>query len=164
MSDKIHYCDVCGISSEEKRVNFIKNANMYLCRKHREQFMKFGEFKDSNKRGVFDPNEVRILKDYAEIDTYDSFGGVFKTYKIDLDDIVAKNQAKMKKKREKMGISDETMRRAGTVNTRNINNSMSEKKKEEKLKEAEEKKRNVKPTSMAAKANMVRDFNEGNKK
>ena len=84
--------------------------------------------------------------------------------KIDLDDIVAKNQAKMKKKREKMGISDETMRRAGTVNTRNINNSMSEKKKEEKLKEAEEKKRNVKPTSMAAKANMVRDFNEGNKK
>ena len=70
----------------------------------------------------------------------------------------------MKKKREKMGISDETMRRAGTVNTRNINNSMSEKKKEEKLKEAEEKKRNVKPTSMAAKANMVRDFNEGNKK
>ena len=69
MSDKIHYCDVCGISSEEKRVKFIKNANMYLCRKHREQFMKFGEFKDSNKRGVFDPNEVRILKDYAEKDS-----------------------------------------------------------------------------------------------
>ena len=87
MSNKIHYCDVCGISSEEKRVNFIKNANMYLCRKHREQFMKFGEFKDSNKRGVFDPNEVRILKDYAEIDTYDSYGNIVETYILDIDDI-----------------------------------------------------------------------------
>lgn len=87
MSKEIHYCDVCGVSSEEKRVNFIKNANMYLCRKHREQFMKFGEFKDSNPRGVFDPNEVRILEDYAEIDTYDSSGNIVETFILDKDDV-----------------------------------------------------------------------------
>lgn len=35
------------------------------------------------------------------------------------------------------------------------------KKKEEKLKEADEKKKHVKADSMAAKANLVREFNEG---
>lgn len=88
MIKKIQHCDVCGISSTEKRVNFIKSANMYLCRKHREQFMRFGEFKDSNSRGVFDPNEIRILKNYAEIDTYDSYGNVVETYIIDKEDVI----------------------------------------------------------------------------
>lgn len=87
MSKKIHYCEVCGVSSEEKRVNFIKEADKYLCRKHREQFIKFGEFKDSNSRGVFDPNEIRVLKDYAEIDTYDSFGNVVETFILDINDV-----------------------------------------------------------------------------
>lgn len=88
MSKEIHYCDVCGISSTEKRVNFIKAANMYLCRKHREQFMRFGEFKDSNSRGVFDSNEIRILEDYAEIDTYDSYGNIVETYIVDKDEVI----------------------------------------------------------------------------
>lgn len=87
MSKEIHFCEVCGISSQEKRVNFIKSAGKYLCRKHREQFVKYGEFKDNNSRGVFDPNEVRIYENYAEIDTYDQFGNVVETYKIDLDDV-----------------------------------------------------------------------------
>ena len=77
MSKEIHYCDVCGISSKD----------MYLCRKHREQFMKFGEFKDSNPRGIFDSNEIRILEKYAEIDTYDSYGNIIETFILDKDDI-----------------------------------------------------------------------------
>lgn len=87
--------------------------------------------------------------------------------KIDLNDIIAKNQAKAKKKREKKGITEEQMRKASSINTKNINNldkTISSEEIEKKLKSAEEKKKNVKATSLAAKANMVRDFNEGNKK
>lgn len=84
---EIHCCEICGVSSTEKRVNFIKEADMYLCRKHREQFMKYGEFKDSNSRSVFDSNEVRSYKNYAEVDTYDSYGNVVETFIIDLDDV-----------------------------------------------------------------------------
>ena len=42
--------------------------------------MKFGEFKDSNSRGVFDSNEIRILEKWAEIDTYDSYGNIVETF------------------------------------------------------------------------------------
>lgn len=87
--------------------------------------------------------------------------------KIDLNDIVAKNQEKAKKRREKKGISEEEMRRAANINTKRdviLDTSVSSEEKESKLKEAEEKKKNVKSTSLAAKANLVREFNEGNKK
>ena len=87
MSKEIHHCEVCGVSSQIKRVNFIKDAGKYLCRKHREQFIKYGEFKDCNSRGIFDPNDIRIFDDYAEIDTYDQFGNVIETYKLDLNDV-----------------------------------------------------------------------------
>lgn len=36
---------------------------------------------------MFDPNEIRILEDCAEIDTYDSYGNVVETYKISLEDV-----------------------------------------------------------------------------
>lgn len=87
--------------------------------------------------------------------------------KIDLDDIIAKNRAKAKKRRAKMGISDEEMKRAVSISSKrnvNLDTTVSSKEKEAKLKEAEEKKKNVKSTSMAAKANLVREFNEGNRK
>lgn len=81
--------------------------------------------------------------------------------KIDLNDIIAKNQEKMKKKREKLGISEEDMKKAAKIKTKNISYEASSKEKEEKLKEADEKKKHVKADSMAAKANLVREFNEG---
>lgn len=85
--------------------------------------------------------------------------------KIDLDDLIAKNQAKMKKRYEKLGITEEEMKKAASIKTKNnANHSVSSKEKEEQLKLAEEKKRNVRPDSMAAKANLVREFNEGNRK
>lgn len=87
MAKEVHYCEVCGVSSEVKRVCKNKAAGMYLCEKHRDQYKKYGEFKDSSPRGVFDPNEIRILDTYAEIDTYDQFGNVVSTFIIDLDDV-----------------------------------------------------------------------------
>ena len=87
MSKEIHFCEVCGISSQDKRVNFIEAAGKFLCRKHREQFMKYGEFKDNNSRGIFDSNEIRKFENHAEIDTYDQFGNVTETYILDLEDI-----------------------------------------------------------------------------
>ena len=87
MAKEIHYCSICGVSSEIKRVNKIKDYGNYLCEKHREQWKKYGKFLDNSSRGVFDPNEIRILKDYAEIDTYDSHGNLVTTFKLDIEDI-----------------------------------------------------------------------------
>ena len=64
--------------------------------------------------------------------------------------IIAKNQEKMKKKREKLGISEEDMKKAAKIKTKNISYEASSKEKEKKLKEADEKKKHVKADSMAA--------------
>lgn len=40
-----------------------------------------------NSHTVFDMNEVRVLDDYCEIDTYDKFGNVLKTFKFDKEDL-----------------------------------------------------------------------------
>lgn len=85
--------------------------------------------------------------------------------KVDLDDIIKANQEKMKKKREKKGITSEQMNQAARINTRRISKpSMSEKEKKRILEKAEEARRNAKPGSMAEKANLVKKFNEKNTK
>ena len=87
--------------------------------------------------------------------------------KIDLDDIIKKNEEKAKKKREKLGIAENQIRNAAQMNTRtmdakaNIQNSAE---KEALLEKAMAAKANAKPGSMTAKANMVKDFNERNNK
>lgn len=87
MKKEIHYCSVCGVSSEEKNVHKNKNYGDYLCDKHIRQYNKYGKFLDNSSRGVFDKNEIRKYEDYAEIDTYDSYGNVISTFKIDLEDV-----------------------------------------------------------------------------
>lgn len=90
--------------------------------------------------------------------------------KINLDDIIAKNQEKAKKRREKMGISENQITNAARMNTRQVSSpspKSSVKTTAEKELEAEKaaaKKANARPDSMAAKANLVRDFNERNNK
>ena len=86
--------------------------------------------------------------------------------KIDLDDIIKKNQEKAKAKREKMGIAENQIRNAAQMNTRR---TMSDKantatfaEKEALLEKANMAKANAKPGSMAAKANMVKEYNERN--
>ena len=87
--------------------------------------------------------------------------------KIDLDDIIKKNEEKAKKKREKLGIAENQIRNAAQMNTRtmdakaNIQNSAE---KEALLEKAMAAKANAKPGSMTAKANMVEDFNERSNK
>ena len=86
--------------------------------------------------------------------------------KINLDDIIKKNQEKAKAKREKMGIAENQIRNAAQMNTRR---TMSDKantetfaEKEMLLEKANIAKANAKPGSMAAKANMVKEYNERN--
>ena len=86
---------------------------------------------------------------------------------MDMDDIIRKNQEKAKKKREKMGIAQNQIRDAAKISTKKIDSTgegskMSSAQKELELEKAEAKRANAKAGSMAAKANMVRDFNEKN--
>ena len=80
-----------------------------------------------------------------------------------------KAQKKIEKKREKQGVSDEKIRQAAQLRTRNIesraniaSSSVDKSKREEEIAKANEAKANAKPGSMAAKANLVRDYNERN--
>ena len=90
--------------------------------------------------------------------------------KINLEDIIKKNQEKAKKKREKMGIAENQISNAAKINTRKIDepkkeekkSNMSEAQRELELEKANAAKSKAKAGSMAAKANMVRDFNEKN--
>ena len=89
--------------------------------------------------------------------------------KLDLDEIIKKNQEKAKKKREKMGIAENQIREVARVNTKKIENTakqstVTSEQKELELEKAKAAKANAKAGSMAAKANMVKDFNERNNK
>ena len=85
--------------------------------------------------------------------------------KINLDDIIKKNQEKAKAKREKMGIAENQIRNAAQMNTRTMSDkasTMTFAEKEALLEKANAAKTNAKPGSMAAKANMVKEYNERN--
>lgn len=82
MEEKIAYCDACG-----KIIDKYGSKKFKLCSKHYQQLMKYGEIKDHNQRTVWDDNEIRIYDNYAEIDTYDQFGNVIETYKLDVEDV-----------------------------------------------------------------------------
>ena len=83
--------------------------------------------------------------------------------KIDLDDIIKKNQEKAKKKREKMGISENQINQAAKLKTKNISEpAVSSKEKEEILEKAAVNRSKAKPGSMSARANLVKEFNEKN--
>ena len=87
--------------------------------------------------------------------------------KIDMDELIKKNQEKRKKKMEKKGVTAETLNSNAAMSTKKMNTSKSkytEAEKNEALKKAESSYRNAKPGSITAKANMVRDFNEKNNK
>lgn len=84
---------------------------------------------------------------------------------LDLEDIIRQNQEKAKKRREKMGIAENQIRDAASIKTKTIEskaNYVSSAQKELELEKAKEKKANAKAGSMAAKANMVNDFNNRN--
>lgn len=90
--------------------------------------------------------------------------------KMDFDEIIKKNSKKSAKKLEKLKQNQERMNAYANLNTRNMQNranissGMTEQEKEEAMKKATDYSRNsnAKPGSMAAKANMVRQYNEKN--
>lgn len=80
--ERITYCKACG-----KIIDKYGSKKLELCSKHSQQLKRYGEIKDHNQRTVWDDNEIRTYSDYAEIDTYDQFGNVVETYKLDLEDV-----------------------------------------------------------------------------
>lgn len=90
--------------------------------------------------------------------------------KMDFDDIIKKNSAKSAKKMEKLKKNQERINAYANMNTRNmqnkanVNSSMTEAEKERAMKEATDYSKmssSAKPGSMAAKANKVKEYNEG---
>ena len=84
---------------------------------------------------------------------------------LDLEAVMAKNEEKAKKKREKMGLSEDYIKKAAQIKTKSIENKANVSASadtEEKLAKAAEYKANAKAGSLASKANMVREFNERN--
>lgn len=84
---------------------------------------------------------------------------------LDLEAVMAKNEEKAKKKREKMGLSEDYIKKAAQIKTKSIDNKANVSVSagtEEKLAKAAEYKVNAKSGSLASKANMVKEFNERN--
>lgn len=97
--------------------------------------------------------------------------------KIDLDELIKKNEEKRIKKLEKAGIDPRTVNKNATINTRNVAvnkpsmsakanvKPMTQEEKDAAMKNSTEYyNKNAKPGSLAAKANMVKQYNEKNNK
>ena len=87
--------------------------------------------------------------------------------KLDLEEVIKQNQEKLKKKQEKKGISEEQIRRNAGLSTKTnveFKSSLSEEERTKLLEETSEIKKKARPDSMAAKANLVKEFNERNNK
>lgn len=77
------HCKICNRLLTEAEIH----TNVKYCCKHYNQIKKYGKPLDNNPRSLNDFNEVRIFKDYAEIDTYNLNGEVLHTYKVDIEDL-----------------------------------------------------------------------------
>ncbi len=93
--------------------------------------------------------------------------------KIDIDELIKQNEDKRIKKLEKAGIDPKTVNKnatlstknVGTVNTKSSKKVMTQEEKDEAMKKSTEYyNKNAKPGSLAAKANMVKQYNEKNNK
>lgn len=84
--------------------------------------------------------------------------------KMDLDELMKKNQEKAKKKREKKGIPENQISSAARINTRKLSEKAVVTENKEKIRQASENSLNAKPGSLASKANLVKEYNERNNK
>lgn len=93
--------------------------------------------------------------------------------KMDMDEVIKKNVEKRNKKLEKRGIDPNALNTYANMNTRNVNtiqkaantSTLSQEEKDAAMKKATEYySKNAKPGSIAAKANMVKQYNEKNNK
>ena len=87
--------------------------------------------------------------------------------KISLEELIEKNQKKAAKKREKKGTNAKKLSEMAQVNARRIEEpkpKMTEEEREKALERAAEQSKNAKSGSLAAKANLVKQYNENNHK
>lgn len=90
--------------------------------------------------------------------------------KMDINDLVNENMKKMEKKREKAGLPPQKITNQAHQSVKNINkidkgqSGTNADERAKKVEESYQKASNAKPGSITAKANMVRDYNERNKK
>lgn len=88
--------------------------------------------------------------------------------KIDFDELIKKNLEKSNKKREKKGLPPQKISNTAKLNTKNIEKTeISEEDKQKKIKNSTDyynKTSSAKPGSLAAKAQMVKQYNEKNAK
>jgi YidC/Oxa1 family membrane protein insertase len=87
--------------------------------------------------------------------------------KINMDDLINENLKKMEKKRAKAGLPPQKITNQAHQSARNIEKESGSQNADERNKKVEEsykKASNAKPGSITAKANLVKDFNERNKK
>ena len=86
--------------------------------------------------------------------------------KIDIDEEIKKNMEKINQKREKQGLPPQTLNTNARISTKTVENKKPEKtqaEKDEALRKATEYyNKGAKPGSLAAKANMVKQYNEKN--
>ncbi len=91
--------------------------------------------------------------------------------KMDINDLVNENMKKIEKQRTKEGLPPQKITNQANQSTKNINTKIDKgssktnaEERARKVEESYQKARNAKPGSITAKANMVRDFDERNKK
>lgn len=84
--------------------------------------------------------------------------------KMDINAMIEKNLEKNKHKLEKNKEKFARLNEYASMNTKNVNRAGSQEEKEEALRKAREYNNNAKPGSIAAKANMVKQYNERNNK
>lgn len=88
--------------------------------------------------------------------------------KLDIDELVKKNMEKVNKKREKQGLPPQKITQTAKMSTRTVEKpEISEEERQQKIKKATEyyqKNTTAKPGSLAAKAQMVKQYNERNMK
>ena len=91
--------------------------------------------------------------------------------KMNIDDLVNENMKKIEAKRAKEGLPPQKITNQANQSTKNINTKIDKgssntnaEERTRKVEESYQNARNAKPGSITAKANMVRDFDEKNKK
>lgn len=84
--------------------------------------------------------------------------------KMDIDSMIEKNLEKYKKKLEKNKEKAAKLNAYASMNTKNVDRAKTQEEKEEALRKAQEYNNYAKPGSIAAKANMVKRYNEKNNK
>ena len=90
--------------------------------------------------------------------------------KIQVEDLISENMKKMEKKREKAGLPPQKITNQAHQSVKNINkiekgsSNTDAATRAQKVEESYQKASNAKPGSITAKANLVRDFDERNKK